>query len=410
VAVPGIKAPQKRSEGFHLSKGAGLYLSKREEWGRGLSDSESYASEKADREQEERCLLYVAMTRAKDHLFISSPFPNGVEQEKTANLFSVILQALHENHIPHDEVRDAPKIDSRSTSGGASEKGKDQIERLVEECHTERQRLDAARRDRRPAHDLEFITWRHLHTFAACPRMYYYRYAVGLESLTEMEAETRTLDEGDTEEFSGETRLPPGVDLKLYGSFIHRMLFEWMSPGPSREAAQASEEAFIDDLARRFGFSSPQRTGIRRSARQTLDAFLDAGLARREEVHALEVPVAARIGRLVLRGTIDRIDLANGGYRIIDYKGKTIRDEYAYQIRFYAWVLRKAGMPVYDALLCYLTRPVERVAVDVSPEKSGEIESDANRLEKAVTEGRFGPSPGIACEGCPFGKVCPNAP
>jgi len=408
MAVPGIKNPPPRSEGFHLSKGAGLYLSKKEEWGRGLSDSETYASEKADREQEERCLLYVAMTRAKDHLFISSPFPNGVEQGKNANLFSVVLEALRGNRIPHDEVRETPGIDlGGRMDGGAPKEGEYQIERLVEEWQTERQRLDAAKGDRRPVHDVEFVTWRRLHTFAECPVMYYYRYVVELEYLTEAESETRGPEGGETEEFSGETRLPRGVDLKMYGSFIHRMLFEWMSPGFAREAP---DEVFIDDLAGRFGFSSSQKAGARRFARETLGAFMDSVLAKREHVDALEVPVGARIGRFVFRGTIDRIDRANGGYRIIDYKGKTPRDEYAYQIRFYAWVLRKAGKPVCDeALLCYLTRPVESVVVDVSPGRLDEIENDAHRLETAVAVGRFEPSPGGACEGCPFGGVCPHA-
>lgn len=96
-------------------------------------------------------------------------------------------------------------------------------------------------------------------------------------------------------------------------------------------------------------------------------------------------------------------------FYIIDYKGKAPRNEYAYQIRFYAWVIGKAGMPVRDALLRYLTQPVESVLVDVSPEKVREIENDVRRLEEALTEASFEASPGDPCEECPFGGVGPNA-
>jgi ATP-dependent exoDNAse (exonuclease V) beta subunit len=408
VAVPGIKRPRSRSDGFHLSKGAGLYLSKKEEWGRGLSDSDTYEGEETDNEQEERCLLYVAMTRAKDHLFVSSPFPKGIERGKDENLFNAVLGALRENRIPHDEVRDAPEIVPRGdTADRTKDDDRESLISLVETWRMERQRLDAARIDRKPVGDLEFVSWRRLHTFEACPLMYYYRYVAGLEYLTEGESETVVLDSEEADEFSGDVRLPRDIDRLTYGSFVHRLLFEWMSPGPAREVPR---EKFVDDLAGRFGMSASQRTAVRETARDTLDAFAVSDFARPDHVEALEVPVEARIDKLVFRGTIDRIDRVNGCYRIIDYKGKMPRDEYAYQLRFYAWILRKAGRSVWDEpVLCYLTHPIVRAVVDASPARLDEIERDALRLESAASEGRFEPTPGLACEACPFGGMCPHA-
>jgi len=112
----------------------------------------------------------------------------------------------------------------------------------------------------------------------------------------------------------------------------------------------------------------------------------------------------------VFRGTVDRIDRANGGARIIDYKGKTPREEYRYQIGFYAWILGKAGMSVSsEALLCYLTRPIATDVVDVSPVRLEAIERDACRLEEAMREGRFTPAPGDVCVECAFKQICPHA-
>ncbi|MEJ2721761.1 MAG: ATP-dependent helicase, partial [bacterium] len=82
VAVPGIKSGKNSKGEFYLSKEKGLFITKGEEWGRSVDDSGAVETEKAEKEQEERCLIYVAMTRARDHLFLSSPFPGGMQKKK----------------------------------------------------------------------------------------------------------------------------------------------------------------------------------------------------------------------------------------------------------------------------------------------------------------------------------------
>ena len=428
VAAPGIKRGQSNSDGFHLNKRVGLFLSKKEEWGRGYTDSDTYESEKADGEQEELCLLYVAMTRARDHLFLSSPFPNGVEKGEKKNLFTSVLDVLHENAILHEEVRDVPELELPSGAGEGIPRDDGTQSALaahfLDEWSLERARLEGARTIHARAREIEFATWRHLHAFAQCPLMYYHRYVTRIARLAETEEAGGVTAVEEAEEFSGEGRLPRGVDPKTYGSFIHRLLFEWMSPLPRWEAARAKREAaggareaegggretprekFVDDLAGRFGMTPAQKKTVRRAACDVLDAVAASGLSERGDVEALELPVEARIDRMLFRGTIDRIDRVNGALGLIDYKGKTPRDEYTYQLRFYAWALRKAGVTVSDARLCYLKKPVESVVVDVSPARLGEIESDALRLEGSTAEGRFEPSPGGACGECAFRGKC----
>jgi superfamily I DNA/RNA helicase/CRISPR/Cas system-associated exonuclease Cas4 (RecB family) len=407
VAVPGIKRGKSGSDGFHLCKRAGLFLSKKEEWGRGCTDSETYAEEKADGDQEELCLLYVAMTRARDHLFLSSPFANGVEKGEKENFFGAVLGVMRDNRILHEEIREVPPFEA--PAAGAGERGTDSEREklaaaLLAEWSFERERFDAARARRGAARDVEFATWRHLYTFAQCPSMYYYRYVTRIVPLAEGEAGVVTGEEA--EEFSGVTRVPHGVDPKAYGSFVHRVLFEWMH---AAAPAGARPEDLVDDVAGRFGFSPAQKTAVRKMVLGTLASFAGSDLANRESVHRLEEPAQIRVDRLLFRGTIDRIDRAEGAYRVIDYKGKSPRDEYPYQVRFYAWLMRKAGLPVADGLLCYLAPPVSVDRVDVSAEKLDGIERDAMRLEAAIGGGRFEPAPGVRCEACPWGAICPHA-
>ena len=404
VAVPGIKRASPDTEGIHLSRSAGLFVSDGKDWKRGLADADTYEGEKADGEQEERCLLYVAMTRARDHLYLSSPYPDGVEKDKE-NLFKVVLGVLREHSILHEEVRDIPEIERLAADPGAPASDQTQLAALVGEWALERRRLEAAKTGPRPVREIGFVTWRRLHTFAQCPLMYYYRYVTRMEYAAEMEEEVRSFDAGEADEFSGAPGPLRGVDPLTEGSFVHRLLFEWMSPGDSRAARP---EDLVDDLAGRFGLSTREKSAVRKTAREALVAFAGSDLGKEGSVYRLEEPAQARLDKLVFGGTIDRIDRVNGAVRVIDYKGKSPRDEYPYQVRFYAWILRRAGMTVSDAVLCYLTEPVVTDMVDVSGERLDEIERDALRLEKATADGRFEPTPGDACGECPFSGICPR--
>ncbi len=413
VAVPGIKKPLPDSEGFHLSKSAGLYLSKREAWGRGLTNSGTYEGEKADGEQEERCLLYVAITRARDHLFVSSPHPNGVQKGKDETFFKTVLEVLKENRIPHEELRDVRKIElPRIVTTRAQSRSGESLGPLMDEWAMERERIEGVRIDLKPVRALEFVSWRRLHTFTQCPLMYYYRYVVGLEYAAEGESEIRSFDEdephgGEPGEIAGSADLPHGGDRMVFGSFVHRMLFEWMS---LEEDRRPGPEKFVEDVAGRFGFSPSDRRAVSKAAQEILRAFADSPLAHRENVFALEEPIEARLGRLVFRGTIDRVDEEDGLHKIVDYKVGVSSDEYAYQLQFYAWMLRKAGLPVAgDASIGYLAPPARVESVDVSPARLDKVDNDAHRLEAAATEGRYESTPGEVCRGCPFDGVCPRA-
>jgi CRISPR/Cas system-associated exonuclease Cas4 (RecB family) len=112
----------------------------------------------------------------------------------------------------------------------------------------------------------------------------------------------------------------------------------------------------------------------------------------------------------VFRGTIDRIDSEHGVCRVVDYKGGAPSDDYAYQVRFYAWMLRKAGYSTAgEASIGYLEPSVRVEPVDVSAVRLDDIESDARRLEAAASEGVYDAVPGAACEECPFAGLCPRA-
>jgi len=93
--------------------------------------------------------------------------------------------------------------------------------------------------------------------------------------------------------------------------------------------------------------------------------------------------------------------------RIVDYKGGGERDDYHFQVAFYAWALERIGERVASGVLCHLREPTGLLEVDVSRgERIGKL---AGHLSKAMRSNGFPPTPGEACRDCSSNRVCPHA-
>ncbi len=415
VAVPGIKNPPNRKGNFHLSRGNGLFVSDGTDWKRGLEDSATFESEREDREQEERCLLYVAITRAKDHLYLSSPFAKGVERGKKTNLFSLVIDSLTKRNLLFDELREAPLLEPRSARpvvGPADETVSRSVvlNGFVDEWESGRKRLSAAEAAGQ-AGEFSFVSWSGLYTFARCPLMYYYRQVAGMEHLAQA-AEDLSFAHGSGAADASYPRkgLAGGVDGKAFGAFVHQFLSEWACGRTGVDKPDQSARELLDDLAVRYGLPAKRKTTVARQAAELIRAFADSPLADRTAVAHVEKPVHVRLDRAVFRGVLDRVDEIGEGYRIIDYKGKGERAEYAFQVQFYAWALSRLGIrKVTEGLLCYLQVPTKVVGVDVTAAALSLVDGCARRLDRAIGSGRFDPAPGEECRTCAFNMICPSA-
>lgn len=115
-----------------------------------------------------------------------------------------------------------------------------------------------------------------------------------------------------------------------------------------------------------------------------------------------------------LKGIIDRVDIEDDGYVIVDYKsGKAPNDEdlaeKALGVKFYAMLGLKAfgSLPVRVVLL-YLGTP-QKITVDVTESIARGIEVKAQAAVTAIEKGEFKPKPGLACRWCSFKEICPSA-
>jgi len=405
VAIPGIKNASRTSDGFYLIKGEGLYLSDGDNWNRGTKDNAAVSKEKQERIQEERCLLYVAMTRAKDHLFLSSPFANGMEKNKKENLLAAVLRSLHETGIDHREWRDVPQMDARAHPPAKLDRSTE-LSKWLDQWQGGRDRQAEARVVRKPvSRGLQFVSWRGLHDFGHCPLTYYFRDIAGIQDERAVRSSERDLDSDDTEKDAA--AFPAGMEPEEYGTFVHRFLCEWLS---GDEAAGATSRELVLDLAARFELKSKVRDKAVGLTLELIEKYKTQAPWKEEGVFKLEWPVQARLADVIFHGVIDRVDRDGDGLRIIDYKVGTQREEYLYQIRFYAWILNRVlEEPVTDASIVYLHRQPDIINVDVSVAELDRIESCALRLADAKKHGEYPSAPGMVCRGCSFREMCPDA-
>lgn len=179
------------------------------------------------------------------------------------------------------------------------------------------------------------------------------------------------------------------------------------------------------ELAALFdGPSDPELDVWLESARTLVDAYFALEDPRRVQPEAcelrleVELPAAGMADPVLLRGYVDRLDVApTGEIRVIDYKtGSAPREVFEakalFQMKFYALVLlRTRGVLPRRLQLLYLA---DQQALSYSPD-----EAELDRFERTLTAiwtailraaptGDFRPSPGKLCEWCDHQQRCPS--
>ena len=310
---------------------------------------------------EERRLLYVAMTRARTHLYLSwaaryeggrrwRPSPFLAELGAAAGEVEVIASAP----ATGEPVRRPPASPARSTD-------------LV-------------------------LSYSALATYRDCPKRYWYRYERALPG-------PRT----------AETHL---------GNAIHRALMK------AAERALAGEQVLVAEAARLLGeawvaepFPEPRREPVfRKLAEGMLSAYLEAGGLDRPLLH-VEHPFSVAMDGWTLRGVIDRVDgPAAGGepHVLVDYKtgaalpaSRLRRD---FQLALYALGAKRAlQLDRLELELAYLRDGV-RVRVPAGEELLAEAEQIAGEAVDQIRAGDFNPQPEFRrCRSCPYRLACDAA-
>ena len=239
--------------------------------------------------------------------------------------------------------------------------------------------------------------------FMACPLMYRFR----------------TID-----------RLPeePSPDA-VRGTVVHKVLedlFDLPAAGRTPQAAadmlEPTWEALLEaepTLAGMFGDEGPDLAAWLSSCRTVLARYFDLEDPRRLEPADRELYVEALLdSRLLLRGFVDRVDVApDGRIRITDYKTSTSpREGYEakalFQMKFYALVIwRLRGVVPSVLQLVYLGNgEILRYEPDEDDLRATErkVEAVWTAIQLAHETGDWQPSPSRLCDWCSYHQFCPT--
>jgi putative RecB family exonuclease len=216
---------------------------------------------------------------------------------------------------------------------------------------------------------------------------------------------------------------------KVRGTVVHAVL-DRLFDLPPAERTYERAAALVGPEWRRLVEADPEVAGLfpepdpdgelaawLDSARRMVAGYFALEDPRRLEPAAREQLVEASLDGLVLRGYVDRLDVApTGEVRVVDYKtGGIPREAYEakalFQLKFYALVLwRSSGAVPRQLRLMYLA---DRDTLTYTPD-AAELERFERTLvavwqaiERALAARDFRASPSRLCDWCDHRTLCP---
>jgi DNA helicase-2/ATP-dependent DNA helicase PcrA len=399
VAVPGVGASGGQSDEFFVSPEHGVFLrgDDARKWKRHVSDAPEHAKHEQQEELEEKSILYVALTRARDHLWVSSPLAEGekrLKKETRPSHFTDLLRTGRTQGIIV-EAREPGATRERAAAPVADRAAAHELERSLREWAAIRETAEARDLDGGvPRHTLETVTWRALARFEECPLAFRFdrssSAAGARDGSPAASVAARDLPV---------TRLPKGVDPAEFGSFVHAAL-------ERRTDAGADLESALRGLAVRHDFGPHADTIIDR-AHERIAAAVAVGLAGPSANAHSELPFAVRAEHLLFHGVIDRLDDDGKDALITDYKLGSPSPEHHFQAAAYAWAARRILGREVRARLVYLGLD----PVDVETVKTDHPRFDAltAAMERSLESGGFDAKPGKACATCTHRAGCEYA-
>jgi len=325
-----------------------------------------------ERLQQERRLCFVAMTRARDELWLSTHLAAAGQRSRRR---------------PSPFIAEALDLPTAHVSSP-----RDPVERIAVRAIPAQAAPEGAPRDARQR--VAGISFSQVEEYIDCPERYRLRQVVGLPT--------------------------PAHHALSYGRAMHSAVAAFHLRAAAGE--MMTEAQLIESYKGAWtpeGFLSRGHEEARFEAgRRALLAFRQEQTDRPAPVVAVERPFEFALGQTRIRGRMDRVDREADGAVIVDYKSSDVRDRRtankkardSLQLQVYAlaWQAQRGELP-RAMRLHFLESGV-----------TGETTPDGARLERArehvdtaiegISRGEFAPRPNpVACGYCPFRQVCPSS-
>lgn len=326
--------------------------------------------------EEERRLCYVAMTRAKQGLFVTGAKDQGGAADKKPSRF------VAEAGLPVLEIK---------ASQVASE-----LERDLQDIGAAAPVVVV-----RPELPTRF-SFSQLEAYNNCPWQYQYIYVLKVPTA------------------------PKAVT--TFGRVIHLALKDFLEPqltnavrqtdlfGDSPAAPDLSWHRLATLYAERWqdhGYDSRQQAEDFRHLGQQMLKDFQTSLASQDlpQVLFLEKEFSLRLGDYTIVGTIDRVDqLPDGSLAIIDYKTGTPKEKVVFadkkQLFIYQLALEQLGLGKVSRLSYYYLKNNSRVDFAATDKDLSKVQEDILQTIAEIRQHCFEPKPSHLCQYCDFRSIC----
>ncbi len=344
----------------------------------------------AELEQEETLLFHIAVTRATSELVLSYP---EMDARGDRNLPSLFLDRFAVNRVAARPVSTRPlytqHADAHPRSPGFGSIRDEALLKVLAERHSTMKPTG-------------------LESFLQCPFQFFGSYTLKLRP-----APPRPEDR---------------LDFRVQGTIIHRVLAEWTPGRPPIEPLFG--RIFEEVCAQEHVPSGYRREALRQQLLQDLLRIAADNKLPEAVAHQTEVDFEEKIGGVMVRGRIDRIDrLAGGRSLVVDYKyslqmQKYVKNDNSLQGPLYTIAAERLGHDVAGMLYCGVRGGTRENVLytgwtDALPQLKGNylpltdewLDDATAKIEAAagqIREGRVAPKPfsTAPCRYCDFRDVC----
>jgi len=333
--------------------------------------------------QEERRLFYVAMTRAKQDLYLTSAEDYGGQKKKKLSRFLTELDELGLN------LSDKIKSEGKSLI----EQKKETISYEIDQDSL--QVIIPAK-----------FSFTQLRAFESCP--YQYRFAHVL-------------------------RVPiRGKAVFSFGKTIHATLQKFFALvqqrsdsgqadlfGDKTASVKNGQLATLDELIEIYRntwiddwyTTQSEQDEYKKKGEKALKEFFKSIKDDIPVPIFLERPFNVRVDEYTLKGVIDRVDETDGGVEIIDYKtGKVKGDNLKAEDKEQLLIYQMAGKTLFDKpvklLSYYYVEGTKKVSFLGTEKELEKLQQKIVKIIKEIKKGEFPPTPSQLCKWCDFRNIC----
>ncbi len=327
--------------------------------------------------EEERRLFYVALTRAKQELYLTSAKDYGGAREKKVSAFV-------------EEAGVSPKVVDIS--------GAQKLELIKDLENLHKKREEKPQKYSLPSR----FSFSQIEAYANCPLQYKFNFILKIPVIAKDQFIFGRVMHNVLKDFFKSTVKDSASQADLFGNSVS-------APKPSlKDLMKIFDENWIND-----GYETKEkREEYKKKAKKILNNFYESLETEGwPNVLFLEKVFSLPIAIYYFRGAIDRVDeLSDGSLEIVDYKTGTPKDKLSYAHKKQLILYKLAAEEMFGKKASKLTfhylENNAKISFEASDKEVEKLQKDINDIIEKMKTGDFTPNPGPLCAYCDFRNIC----